>query len=201
MKRKWIVLTGVTLFLGRFAAVSAAAEQPGENAQERSRLEHLDLTDEQKARLQALRKQHGRTLRALRDTMAVLRERHREAVMDVLTDEQEAKLGPFDLQSELDVTPYNERIEAITESARNVGAAIGRWWDDMNDPENIERVYSKLNLTSEEKKKLAELAEAQREARQRLRQRLHNALEAVLDDEQREKLKKCIDEAISGGKR
>lgn len=148
MKRKWIFLTGVILFLCAFVAVSAASEQGTENAQERSRLEHLDLTDEQKARLQALRKQHGRALRALRDTMAVLRERHREAVMDVLTDEQEAKLGPFDLQSELDVTPYSERIEAITESARNVGAAIGRWWDDMNDPEATQRVYSKLNLTN-----------------------------------------------------
>ena len=198
MKRQWIVLTGVTLFLSTFAAVASASKQSGENAQDRSRLAHLGLTDAQKARLQAFRKQHRIAQAALWDTMAVLRERHRKAVMEVLTGEQEARLGTFDMHSELDVTPSGERYEAITQSARNVGAAIGRWWDGMNKPETTQRAVSKVNLTDEEKKRLEALAKSQREARQRLRQRLHNALEGVLDSEQREKLKKRIDEAISG---
>lgn len=198
MKRKWSFLAGVALSLGMLATVATA--ESGGNAQEHSQLKHLDLTDEQKEQLQALREKHREALRALRDTMAVLHERNREefreSVMDILTDEQKATLGPSALDNEFDVVVYGERIEAVGESVRNIRTALGRWWDEMNDPEYTERVYSKLNLTEEQKKTLRKLSEMQREARHRWSQRLHKAMDAILTDEQREELKKLKDEAF-----
>lgn len=196
MKRKWIFLAGVALSLG--ALTTAAASE--ENTPAHSQLAHLDLTDTQKEQLQALREQHRAALRALRDTIAVRHEQNRAAfraaAMNILTAEQQAKLGPSDLDRELDVVVYGERIEAVGESMKNIRTALGRWWDQMNDPEYTERVYSKLNLTDEQKKTLRELAEKQRAARHRWTQRLHKAMDAILTDEQREKLKSIKDEAF-----
>ena len=184
MKRKWIFLVGVALSLGALATVAAAESE--ENTQEYSRLEHLDLTDAQKEQLQALREQHREVLRVLREqhreAQNATHEEYRAAVLNILTDEQQAQLGPLALDRELDVVVYGERIEAVRESMGNVRTALGRWWDQMNDPENTERVYSKLNLTDEQKQTLKELAERQREARHRVRQRLHKAMEAILAD-------------------
>ena len=192
MNRTCIFVACAALYLGAFATTAAAERK--ENRQERGSLQHLDLTDDQKEQLQALREQYRGALRALRDTMAVLRERRREAfreaVLNVFTDEQRARLGPFDLQRELDAVLYDERIDAVREYMENILAAMGRLWDDMNDPEFTGRALSRLNLTDEQKKKIEELAEAQREVRHRWRRRLHNALEAILTDQQRGQLER-----------
>ena len=205
MKRQCIFLASVALSLGVLAPVAAAESE--ENTQKHSRLEHLDLTDEQKEQLQALREQHREALRALRDTMAALSDQHREAqnahreefreaVMNILTEEQQATLDPAALDRELNVIKHGERIKGFWESMGNFRTALGRWWDDMNDPERTERLYSKLGLTDEQKETLRELSEAQREGRHRVRQRLQKAMDAILTDEQREKLKKLKDETF-----
>ena len=76
MKKKWIISAGVALALGALATVAIAehGEKKREHRQRWGMLEPLDLTDEQKEQLKELR-------------MEAMRQ-HREAINEILTDEQ-----------------------------------------------------------------------------------------------------------------
>ena len=92
MKKKWIISAGVALALGVLATV-AIAERGGKMREHRQpamrMLEHLDLTDEQKEQLQAVHEKHREAMRGQRETMAAMGKEQREAVMNILTDEQQ----------------------------------------------------------------------------------------------------------------
>ena len=116
MKKKWIISAGVALArraghikrrpvsrataggalaLGALATVAVA--EPGEKRREHRQptpwmLGRLDLTDEQKEQLQALRKEHVEARREQREAMAAMGKEQREAVMNILTEEQQESL-------------------------------------------------------------------------------------------------------------
>ena len=75
MKKKWIISAGVALALGALATVAVA--ERGEKMREHRQpmpwmLGRLDLTDEQKEQLQALRKEHVEARREQREAMAAM---------------------------------------------------------------------------------------------------------------------------------
>ena len=189
MKKKWIISAGVTLALGALATV-AVAERGGKMREHRQpamrMLEHLDLTDGQKEQLQALREKH-------RETMAAMGKEQREAVMNILTDEQQ---------------------EAMKEMRSKRGKFFGqRGWGgkgrhdmrrggkDHDMRRGGQGAFSRLDLTDEQKEQLVELRKEQRTEMRESRQKHRTALENVLTDEQREKLEKMKDEAFYGGRR
>ena len=92
MKKKWIISAGVALALGALATV-AVAEREEKRREHRQptpwMLGRLDLTDEQKKQLQALRKEHVEARREQRESMAAMGKEQREAVMNILTEEQQ----------------------------------------------------------------------------------------------------------------
>ena len=95
MKKKWIISAGVALALGALATVAVA--ERGEKMREHRQpmpwmLGRLDLTDEQKEQLQALRKEHVEARREQREAMAAMGKEQREAVMNILTEEQQETL-------------------------------------------------------------------------------------------------------------
>lgn len=157
----------------------------------RGMLEHLDLTDEQQEQWQALRKEHVEARREQRETMATMGKEQREAVMNILTDEQQ---------------------EAVKEMRgkffdRRGGKGKGR--HDMrrggkgrHDARRGEQgAFSRLDLTDEQKEQLVELRKGQRTEIRETRQKHRTALESVLTDEQRETLDGMKDEAFYGGGR
>jgi Spy/CpxP family protein refolding chaperone len=180
MKKKWIISAGVALALGALATV-AVAERGGKMREHRQpamrMLEHLDLTDGQKEQLQALREKH-------RETMAAMGKEQREAVMNILTDEQQ---------------------EAMKEMRSKRGKFFGqRGWGGKGRHDmrrGGQGAFSRLDLTDEQKEQLVELRKEQRTEMRESRQKHRTALENVLTDEQREKLEKMKDEAFYGGRR
>ena len=120
MKKKWIISAGVALALGALATsrgsspspvsrataggalalgalATVAVAEPGEKMREHRQptpwmLGRLDLTDEQKEQLQALRKEHVEARREQREAMAAMGKEQRDAVMNILTDEQQESL-------------------------------------------------------------------------------------------------------------
>ena len=187
MKKQWIISAGVALALGALATV-AVAERGGKMREHRQpamrMLDHLDLTDEQQAQLQALRERHEEAMRELRENMAAMNEEHREALMNILTAEQR---------------------EAIKEMRGKRGKFFGRrGWEGKGRHDMQRRgqgAFSRLDLTAEQREQLKELRQKHRTAMRETRQKHRTALESVLTDEQREKLEMLKDEAFYGGKR
>ena len=188
MKKKWIISAGVALTLGALATV-AIAERGGKMREHRQpamkMLEHLDLTDEQKEQLQAVHEKHREAMRGQRETMAAMGKEQREAVMNILTEEQQ---------------------EAMKEMRSKRGKFFGqRGWGGKGRHDmrrGGKGVFSRLDLTDEQKEQLVELRKEQRTEMRESRQKHRTALENVLTDEQREKLEEMKDEAFySGGRR
>ena len=91
MKKKWIISAGVALALGALATVAVAVAEHGEKKREHRQrwgmLEPLDLTDEQKEQLKELR-------------MEAMRQ-HREAINEILTDEQRETMEAMRTRTEI----------------------------------------------------------------------------------------------------
>ena len=187
MKKKWIISAGVALALGALATV-AIAERGGKMREHRQpamrMLGHLDLTDEQKEQLKEFEK-HMEAMRQQRETMAAMGKEQREAVMNILTDEQQ---------------------EAMKEMRSKRGKFFGQRGWGGKDRHDMRRggkgAFSRLDLTDEQKEQLVELRKEQRTEMRESRQKHRTALESVLTDGQREKLEEMKDEAFySGGRR
>lgn len=174
MKKKWIISAGIALALGALATVAVAERG------ERTRGPwhpipmipgHLDLTDEQKEQLQALREKHRETMRE-----------QREAVMNILTDEQQETLKEM-------------RSKRGRFFDRRGGKDKGR----HDARRGGQGAFSRLDLTDEQKEQLVELRTEHRTEMRETRQKQRTALENILTDEQREKLEEMKDEAFYGG--
>ena len=156
-------------------------------------LGRLDLTDEQKEQLQALRKEHVEARREQREAMAAMGKEQRDAVMNILTEEQQ-------------------------ESLKEMRAKRGKFFDrrgwEGKDRHDMRRggkgrhdarrggqgAFSRLDLTDEQKEQFVELRKEHRTEIRETRQKHRTALESVLTDEQREKLEDMKDEAFYGGR-
>lgn len=171
MKKNWIISAGVALALGALATV-AVAERGGKQPALRM-LNRLDLTADQQEQLQALRE----AMRTQRETMAAVNEEYREALTNILTDEQR---------------------EALKEMRGRRGWA-GKGRHDMR--RGGPGAFSRLDLTDEQREQLKTLRQEQRAERRATRQKHRTALESVLTDQQRERLELLKDEAFYGGKR
>ena len=193
MKKKWIISAGVALALGVLATVAVAERGKMREHRQPWMLGHLDLTDEQKEQLQALREKHREAMREQREAMAAMGKEQREAVMNILTDEQQ---------------------EAMKEMRSKRGKFFGqRGWGgkgrhdmrrggkDHDMRRGGKGAFSRLDLTDEQKEQLVELRKGHRTEMRETRQKQRTALENVLTDEQRGKLEEMKDEAFYGGKR
>ena len=174
MKKKWIISAGVALALGALATVAVA--ERGEKMREHRQptpwmLGRLDLTDEQKEQLQALRKEHVEARREQREAMAAMGKEQREAVMNILTEEQQETLK-----------------EMRDKRGKFFDRRGGKGKDRYDARRGGQGAFSRLDLTDEQKEQLVEL-----------RQEHRTALESVLTEEQREKLEAMKDEAFYGG--
>lgn len=191
MKKKWIISAGVALAVGALATVAVA--ERGERMREHRQptpwmLGRLDLTDEQKEQLQALRKEHVEVRREQREAMAAMGKEQREAVMNILTEEQQ-------------------------ETLKEMRDKRGKFFDRRGDRHDMRRggkdrydarrggqgAFSRLDLTDEQKEQLVELRQEHRTEIRETRQEHRTALESVLTEEQREKLEAMKDEAFYGG--
>ena len=184
MKKKWIISAGVALAFGALATVAVA--ERGEKMREHRQpwmLGRLDLTDEQQEQLQALRKEHVEARREQREAMAAMGKEQREAVMNILTDEQQ------------------EALKEMRETRGKFFDRRGGKGKDRHDMRRGEGAFSRLDLTDEQKEQLKELRQEQRTEMRETRQKHRTALENVLTDEQREKLEAMKDEAFYGGGR
>lgn len=187
MKRKWIISAGIALALGALATVAVA--ERGEKRREHHQptpwmLGRLDLTDEQKEQLQALRKEHVEARREQREAMAAMGKEQREAVMNILTEEQQ---------------------ETLKEMRDRRGKFFDRRGGKGKDRHDMRRggqgAFSRLDLTDEQKEQFKELRQEHRTELRETRQKQRTALESVLTDEQREKLEEMKDEAFYSGRR
>ena len=197
MKKKWIISAGIALALGALATVAVA--ERGEKMREHRQptpwmLGRLDLTDEQKEQLQALRKEHVEARREQREAMAAMGKEQREAVMNILTDEQQetlkemrAKRGKF----------FDRR--GWEGKGRHDMRRGGKGRHDAR--RGGQGAFSRLDLTDEQKEQFVELRKEHRTEIRETRQKHRTALESVLTDEQREKLEEMKDEAFYGGGR
>ena len=195
MKKKWIISAGAALALGVLATVAVA--ERGEKMREHRQpmpwmLGRLDLTDEQKEQLKALREQHVEVRREQREAMAAMGKEQREAVMSILTEEQQ---------------------ETLKEMRDKRGKFFDRRGGKGKDRHDMRRggqgrhdarrggqgAFSRLDLTDEQKDQFVELREEHRTELRETRQKHRTALESVLTDEQREKLGEMKDEAFYGG--
>ena len=185
MKKKWIISAGVALALGALATVAVA--ERGEKMREHRQstpwmLGRLDLTDAQKEQLKALRKEHMEARREQREVMTAMGKEQREAVMSILTDEQQ---------------------EALKEMRAKRGKFFDRRGWGGKDRHDMRRggqgAFSRLDLTDEQKEQFKELRQNHRTEIRETRQNHRTALENVLTDEQREKLAAMKDEAFYGG--
>ena len=187
MKKKWIISAGVALALGALATVAVA--ERGEKMREHRQptpwmLGRLDLTDEQQEQLQALREQHVEARREQREAIAAMGKEQLEAVMNILTDEQQ---------------------EALKEMRAKRGQFFDRRGWEGKDRHDMRRggqgAFARLDLTDEQKEQFVELRQNHRTEIRETRQNHRTALENVLTDEQREKLAAMKDEAFYGGRR
>ena len=185
MKKKWIISAGVALALGALATVAVA--ERGEKMREHRQptpwmLGRLDLTDEQKEQLQALRKEHVEARHEQRETMAAMGKEQRAAVMNILTEEQQ---------------------ETLKEMRGQRGQFFDRRGGKGKDRHDMRRggqgAFARLDLTDEQKEQFVELRQEHRTEIRETRQNHRTALENVLTDEQREKLEAMKDEAFYGG--
>ncbi len=194
MKKRWIIPAAVVLALGAVATVAVA--ERGEKRMREHRplmarvLERLDLTDDQRNQLQALRTEHREARRERREAMVSMGREQREAVMGILTEEQQEALKEmrgrfFDRRGGMG----RDRCDM-----RRGGKGRGAWRGG-EDP------FSRLDLTDEQKERLGELRTKHRTEMRETRTNHRKALESVLTDGQREKLEAMKDEAFYGGGR
>lgn len=192
MKKKWIISAGVALALGALATVAVA--ERGEKMRYHRQptpwmLGRLDLTDEQKEQLKALREQHVEARREQREALAAMGEEQREAVMSILTEEQQEAL------KEMRGKFFDRR--GWGGKGRHDMRRGGKDRFDMR--RGGQGAFSRLDLTDEQKEQFRELRQEQRTEIRETRQKHRTALESVLTDEQREKLEELKDEAFYGG--
>ena len=185
MKKKWIISAGVALAVGALATVAVA--ERGERMREHRQptpwmLGRLDLTDEQKEQLQALRKEHVEVRREQREAMAAMGKEQREAVMNILTEEQQETLK-----------------EMRDKRGKFFDRRGGKGKDRYDARRGGQGAFSRLDLTDEQKEQLVELRQEHRTEIRETRQEHRTALESVLTEEQREKLEAMKDEAFYGG--
>ncbi len=187
MKKRWIIAGGIALTLG--AAATVAVAERGEKMREHRQgmpriLGRLDLIDEQKEQLREMRGKHQKARREHRETMAAMGREQREAVMGILTEEQQETLG------EMRGRFFDRR------------GGRGR---DRCDMREMRRggsgPFSRLDLTDEQKERLGELRTEHRTGMRETRRNHRKALESVLTDEQRDELETMKDEAFYGGGR
>lgn len=215
MKKKWIISAGVALALGALATVAIAERR--ENMREHRQptlrmLEQLDLTDEQKEQLEAIREQHE----AIREQHEAMREQHeaiRETMRETLHEQYEALREQREAMLNI---LTDEQKEAMQEMRGKRGKFFGRrGWAGKMSPGATPRLpkhalhdrhrrggqgaFARLDLTDEQKEQLAELRKKQRTELRETRQKHRQALEGVLTDEQREKLAEMKDAAFYGG--
>lgn len=195
MKKKWIISAGVALALGALATVAIA--ERGEKMRGHGILGRLDLTDEQQEQLKALREKHQEARREQMEAAKAMGEQQREAVMSILTAEQQQALeemrgrhGRF-----FDHPGRGHWRDSKGHHIRHGGKGS----HDMR--RGNQGAFSRLDLSDEQKNQLKELRQAQRTEIRETRQKHRTALESVLTDEQREKLAELKDEAFYGGKR
>ena len=194
MKKRWIVSAGVALALGALATVAVA--ERGERMREHRQgmpwiLGRLDLTDEQKEQLQALREEHREARREHRETMAAMGKKQREAVMGILTEEQQETLREmrgrfFDRRGGMG----RDRFDMRRGGKGRYDAGRGG-----------KGPFSRLDLTDEQKERLKELRTEHRTELRETRNNHFRALESVLTGEQRQELEAMKDEAFYGGGR
>ena len=204
MKKRWIIAAGVVLALGAVATVAVAerGEKMREHRQGMPFLGRLDLTDEQREQLQALREKHQKARREHRETMAAMAREQREAVMGVLTEEQQGTLGEMrerflERRGGRGWDRWEMRRGGM--GRRGDMGRPGRGWHGASrggrDP------FSRLDLTDEQKERLGELRTEHRTEMGETRRNHRKALEGVLTDGQREKLEAMKDDAFYGGGR
>ena len=206
MKKRWIIAGGIALTLG--AAATVAVAERGERMREHGPLMpwilgRLDLTGEQREQLQALREEHREARREHRETMAAMAREQREAVMGILTEEQQETLKEmrgrfFDRRGGMGRDRWEMRRGGMGRDRCDMRRG-GEGWRAARrggkDP------FSRLDLTDEQKERLGELRTEHRAEMRETRQSHRKALESVLNDEQREKLETMKDEAFYGGGR
>ena len=157
-------------------------------------LGRLDLTDEQKEQLQALRKEHVEARREQRDAMAAMGKEQREAVMNILTEEQQETLKEMrDKRGK-----FFDRRSGKGKDRHDMRRGGKDRYDARRGGQGA---FSRLDLTNEQKEQLKGLRQEHRTELRETRQKHRTALESVLTDEQREKLGEMKDEAFYGGKR
>ena len=194
MKKRWIIPAGVALALGAVATVAVA--ERGEEMREHRRpmpgiLGNLDLTDEQKEQLQALREEHREARREHRETMAAMGKEQRETVMGILTEEQQETLGEMRGR-------FFDRRGGMGRDRCDMRRGSKGWYDARRGGEGP---FSRLDLTDEQKERLEELRTEHRTELRETRNNHRRALESVLTGEQREELEAMKDEAFYGGGR
>lgn len=195
MKKRWIIAGGIALTLGAAATV-AVAERGEKRMRERGPLmgrvlERLDLTDEQREQLQALRTEHREARREHREAMAAMATKQREAVMGILTEEQRETLGEMRGR-------FLERRGGRGWDRDDLRRGVRRWHDA---PRGGRGPFSRLNLTDEQRERLKGLRSEHRTELSETRRNHRKALESVLTDGQRDKLEAMKDEAFYDGGR
>ena len=187
MKKKWIISAGAALMLGALITIAVAegGDKIREHRQPMARmLRHLDLSGEQKEQLRELRRGHMEAMGEQRKTMAAMRKENRQAVLEVLTEEQ---------------------LEAVKEMRAEGGEYFGRrgrWGTEGEGMRRGARPFAKLDLTDEQREQFRKLRKEQREEMRATRKQHRSALENLLTDKQREKLEEMKDDAFyRGGKR
>ena len=206
MKKRWIILAGVVLALG--AAAAAAVAERGEKMREHGPdmswiLGRLDLTDEQREQLRALREEHRDARREHRESMVAMGRKQREAVMGILTGEQKETLremrGRFlDRRRGMGRDRWEMRRGGMGWDRDDMRRGGAGWHAARRGGEGP---FSRLDLTDEQKDRLGELRSEHRTAMRETRRSHRQALESVLTDEQRDKLEAMKDEAFYGGGR
>jgi Spy/CpxP family protein refolding chaperone len=169
VKKKWIISAGVALALGALGTVAVAGhggKMRGHRQPMPWMLERLDLTEEQEEQLQALRKEQRESMREQRETMAAMGEEQREAVMNILTEEQQ-------------------------ETLEEMRGRRGKFFDRRGGM----GAFSRLDLTDEQKEQLQALRKEQRESMREQREAMaamgeeqREAVMNILTEEQQETL-------------
>lgn len=145
-------------------------------------LRQLDLTDNQQAQVRAIMESAREQRRELRGqgrspegrrAMRALHQESRQLVLDVLTDEQKAKMA--ELRAEHQTRRLDRRVERMTEKL------------SLSETQ-ASRIRSILEAAQEQRRSLrngSEAGEERRTAMRTLRQRTKAAVGAVLTEEQR----------------
>jgi len=163
---------------------------------------HIDMTDAQKQQLKDLHEKHAEAMREQREAMAAMREEYREALSEVLTEEQRAALPlPLWMHGLSEDILHSHHLESIKKSIEHYNRGIRETFAHWGDMHGIKSAFAKLDLTDKQKQQLKERLKMQREEFHKWLQGQRKAMEDILTDEQREKLEMLKDEAFYGDSR